>query len=294
MKSFYSHFLITRFNVRINTMLPKQLEQIDITRNEQYLDERFRLFYKYTVPSVINQSSKKFTWILLFSSNTPIKYKNKLKQLAKLKDIHIKILYINDSDDYLMVLKNYIYSNLSTDYYITSRVDNDDCLSINYMQNIQAYVDKMDYKHSVIIFNNGYQYDELCKISTFYHFDTNHFSSLVSHIDDRDVIIEYNHMDINKFLPVINIDNSNPMWLEVVHNSNITNRMHLKSDNFIYGKDLLKQFGLDIELQDLSKSRKTINIVMQKPKNFFRLYRQYGLKKCFKKFYEKFTKKFLR
>ena len=78
----FQQYIITRFNVPIVTMLTKQLDAIDVTTDEKYLDKRFSLFEKYTVPSMLNQTNKDFMWIILFSDKTPAKYQSRMRKIA--------------------------------------------------------------------------------------------------------------------------------------------------------------------------------------------------------------------
>lgn len=287
-KKTINHYLLTRFNVRMDTMLTIQLDKKDITKDTNYLEERFRLFFKYTVPSVLNQTDLEFSWIILLSDNTPRQFKNRLKILEK-EHNNIICLYIRDDEDYYEVLNSY-FQNSRSDWYITSRVDNDDALCKDYIKTVKQYLLSQTMEICVLSFNNGLQYSEqdgyLCK----YSFPSNHFTSMLSPYSiNVDTIISHGHMDIGQLYKINNIDNDEPMWLEVVHETNITNRMHFHAKDLIENDQLIKQFNVDIKLKHINNKKMTE--IGQKFKNTIRLFRQYGISKTFMKISSKIKKK---
>ncbi len=281
----YTHYLITRFNVRMDTMLTNQLDQIDITSDEEYLEERFRLFFCYTVPSVIAQTDRNFKWIILLSSNTPEIFKERISKLVISQNDLIVPLYITDNENYLNVLNKYICINTETDIYITSRVDNDDALNVCYIEKVHEFVASHPLSEYALVFDNGYQLNEKNDFAVLYYFPTNHFSSLVSVHDKERIktVIEFNHMEIGRNFNVINVNNSNPMWLEVIHQTNVTNRMHIKLNSYVLDKNALRCFGLDKQIIEISVFKKIVILCLQRIINLVRLFEQYGIKKSLKK-----------
>lgn len=288
-KNVVGHFLLTRFNVRINTVLTNQLEKIDITSDNNYLTERFRLFFKYTVPSVLAQSDQDFEWIILFSDNTPEKFKEKASKI-KGNGCKVTCLYVSDETDYLDVLNEYLV-NKGYQWYITSRVDNDDAIEIDYIRDVKKKILSEGKTVKVLSFNNGIQYEERTGFLTRYPFPSNHFTSMLSPWSNRiDNIISHGHMEIAEEYPVININNSVEMWLEVVHESNVTNRMHFKKGNRITDIKIFDKYGLQYSELKLVDKNEYLAVCLQGPKNVIRLLRQYGLLKTIKKGYNKFSK----
>lgn len=281
----YRHYLITRFNIRIASMLTKQLDAIDVSRDEKYLDERFRLFFDYTVPSVVKQTVKEFIWVVLFSDNTPDKFKIRVKELEDCYSF-IKIIYVKDDEESSKLLNDFISVN-ECDYCITSRVDNDDAIALTYIEAVRSYVENNEPEKYALIFNNGYQYEEKSGVLSKYHFPKNHFSTLVSPYEkDVDTILNYGHMDIGEQVPLAEVENDNPLWLEIVHETNVSNRMHHTSKDIITAKDAFEQFGIDNKLIASGFAGK-LNALLLIPGNAVRLLKQYGIKKTFAKIFEK-------
>ena len=73
------HYLLTRFNLPLWNKDKRGLA----TRDEAWLEDRFRLFEQYTLPSVLQQSCKDFTWVVLFDGDTPPVYRERVKGWAE-------------------------------------------------------------------------------------------------------------------------------------------------------------------------------------------------------------------
>lgn len=277
----FNHYILTRFNVRVISTVTKQLQVIDITNDVDYLENRFRLFFDYTVPSVLNQCDKNFIWILLFSANTPRRFKNVIDELEN-QNAFIKAIYIADDEDCNDSLKKYIKEN-SKEVIVTSRLDNDDALHKDYISTIHEYIKENELKKYVLLFNNGVQYEENSRILTRYHFPKNHFSTLIEFNDDKiNTILNFNHMEIAKNVNTVELDNTVPLWLEVVHSTNVSNRMHCSLKSLINDKSFLKRYGV-INKKIESGLGSKIRILLNGPINLCRLIRQYGIYGILKK-----------
>ncbi|WP_443688946.1 glycosyltransferase, partial [Paraprevotella xylaniphila] len=73
------HYLLTRFNLPLWNKDKRGL----VTRDEVWLEDRCRLFEQYTLPSVLQQSCKDFTWVVLFDGDTPPVYRERVKGWAE-------------------------------------------------------------------------------------------------------------------------------------------------------------------------------------------------------------------
>lgn len=286
------HYLITRFNVPINFMLPKQLDTIDITRNEEYLDKRFKLFSEYTVPSVCAQTCKNFIWYVFFSEHTPQKYRGYISKIAE-ENKNFLPVYLKTEETYTQYLKK-VFAGEQANILVQTRIDNDDAININFIENVQKHInDCPDFDEFVLIFLNGVQYEYQTKILSSYYFPNNHFNSLIARNSGKDtkVLFDYNHMKIDNYFYMISLENTEPMWLEGVHESNISNRMHTKSDSILMDIDLGKEFGLESLENERNKAKAESYVRKNKVRNAFRLFKQYGIKKTWLKFKQKFADK---
>lgn len=77
----YKHFIITRFNIRANYSCPLRnpsYNPMNKILDIDYLKQRFYIFEKYTLKSIKKQTNQNFSWIVLFHSDTPNIFKNKI------------------------------------------------------------------------------------------------------------------------------------------------------------------------------------------------------------------------
>lgn len=259
-------------------MLTRQLDVIDISRDEQYLENRFRLFYSYTVPSVTSQTNKKFEWIILFSDNTPERFKKRVNQLTDQYNF-IHALYIKDDENSMDRLNAYILKK-KCDWIITSRLDNDDALATSYIESVQEYFTQNEAKKYALVFNDGYQYEEKSGVMARYHFPKNHFSSLLSeYCPTPDNILNYSHMDIDKTILLESISTAYSNWLEIVHDTNVTNRMHFSMKDIVVDNTEFTRFGIcGIQVANITKALR--RYIMLKPDNLTTLLKKYGIKKA--------------
>lgn len=72
----YLHVIVTRFSFRF-----KADDPIDPLLSDERLDERIRLFKKYCYSSIINQTGKKFYWIIIIDPLLPEEYIDQLDDL---------------------------------------------------------------------------------------------------------------------------------------------------------------------------------------------------------------------
>ncbi len=155
------------------------MSKIDITSDENYLDDRFQLFFKYTVPSVISQTWKDFLWYVFFSDRTPDKYKNITMELRE-KHQNIFAVYLSENESCTEFLLEE-FKNLEKQLILTSRIDNDDAFAKDYMKAVHERAKTYQNKNNVVlVIENGLQYDEKYKILSNYHFPLNHFTTMMS------------------------------------------------------------------------------------------------------------------
>ena len=121
-------------------------------------------------------------------------------------------------------------------------------------------------------------------ITTHYHFPSNHFSTF---IEKSDVLVRtalgYNHMTIAEHMDVVSINNEKPMWMEVIHDTNVSNRMHFRYRDILFDEDLKQRFAVDVPKMSRNRLKLRIRALFNRPNNAIRVFRQYGLKKILRK-----------
>lgn len=167
--------------------------------NEQWLQERVRLFETYTLPSVLSQTSQKFRWIGIVHPDTSPWFIRKLKEYPKLElrqaelDIEAK----------------------EPGCHTTINLDTDDALSKDFI----AEARKIDFQGETI-FPRGMRYREFtnCWITT--RSNRSHFN-LVQHPEKT--VLDFSHG--MGMLKQNIVDLKRPLWLEIIHEQNISNSL---------------------------------------------------------------------
>ena len=238
----FKHYVITLFNLNLHW------EGKDTKVDEEYLKYRFKLFEDNTLKSFENQTNKNFTWILLFSTNTPEKYKEVIENLQK-KYGYIEPVFIEDKDakDFRDIVINYIKENNTDNSVIVStRCDNDDIINKDFIKDIQ---ENIIFENCFLTFPLGYQFDFNKRVISKYHFPNNHFTTYIS-LDGEKTIHSFLHMQIYSEAKVIEINNNKPLWIELIHNNNIYNCMGtLKFSNYFVNEDIKDNYGGDLKYQ---------------------------------------------
>lgn len=154
----FKHYLITRFNIYSTGNGPERMysPKMDL----DWLTARLNLFLKYCAPSILQQTTSNFTWLIYLHPQTPELILNQLKFLEKNK-IEIQLIFL---PSYELMLEDLIHKirNASTPFVITSRIDNDDLISKFFIENVQnAFLPE---HNRIINFNSGYEYSIVDKV----------------------------------------------------------------------------------------------------------------------------------
>jgi len=215
----FYHFLITRFNLKNPGW--------DVTKNnetlldENWMDERLELFSNFCYPSVINQSNKNFKWLLFFDNSTSEKYRNKIDQILNNHPLIIPF-YIDGMPNFQTAILNYIAKNANDkDYLITSRIDNDDCIHKDFINEIQKQFNKQDF---LAIDNiNGYtmQVEPSFILGKKEHI-FNPFISLIERNFEPKTVWYYVHNMWKKEPRLIHLSEKR-LWLSIIHGKNKVN-----------------------------------------------------------------------
>lgn len=218
-------------------------------QSDAWLDERVRLFEAYCIPSIVNQSVKKFTWLVLFDSKSPSLLRMKIAEWCKhLKEKMVDFipLFLEPYGNENQLVVNYINSNLrgETKYITTTRLDSDDSIRFDFMEKIIDYVSTHPLNDAFMNFSNGLQYN--LKRKCFYlwmNYYSNHYLTRVEKMGDEIKTVLCDHTDVSKFALYVELPYVESMWVELIHSRNTANRMAtdklIHVDGSLYvGKDV--------------------------------------------------------
>lgn len=210
----FKHVIFTRFNLQYDL-------ESDLYIQTAWLDERFRLFEQYCLPSIVRQTSLHFTWVILSSNQTPDWYKNRLSNYAQ-RYQNIQIEYCAYYEDVNVLYKalgeKYVEDN---DFLLSTRIDSDDMLAVDFVSTLQSYVQSYLSNEAVISFTNGVQWFEKDNIVFAASYSQNHFLNFLECRHHIRTCLGMDHTKVSeKALVQLN---HIAMWCEIVHGNNICN-----------------------------------------------------------------------
>lgn len=230
----FSHFLITRFNLRLFPVDKKNAP----TRTDAWLAGRFDIFEEYCLPSVAGQTCKDFVWLCLFDAATPEMYRARIEGYREVCPQFVPVFYDEVQTGCLAAsLDNTIRGIIAgtgaiPETVMTTNLDNDDSLSIYAMEKLQEQA-RLDApgKPRVYSFLYGYQYFTGPRLMAGMRYTNNHFLTLSEPYGKEELktIISFRHATIIKEFETLYLDTPEGMWLEVVHSNNVANEFRINS-----------------------------------------------------------------
>lgn len=263
----FKHFLATRFNIRVgNWETTKNGEMI---LDESWMEDRFKLFENYCLPSVKNQLNQNFIWCIFFDLNTKENYKYRIEKHAN-SYRNIRVFFVDGIGGMHNSLKNFI--NMITagefEFVITSRLDNDDLIHQDYIQTIQRLF--RPFHNTVIDLRSGYQISIESgqnEIRNFYS-PFNPFVSLIEKKECIQTIFNKMHKDWGSVENIIVYD-KRQLWIELVHEKNKLNTTNRSLEYSL--KFNSSEFGIDGKVM-LKKSLEFYFLLIKKHTNRVMVY----------------------
>jgi hypothetical protein len=235
-----THFLVTRFNLRVNTWDTTKNGQKVLT--EEWMFDRFRLFEQFCLPSVKNQSDQDFTWCIYFDANTQDPFLKRIDAIAK-SFTNIRPFFVNGIAEMIESFQDFTKDrNNPGRYIITTRLDNDDILHRDFIKTIKAAASSGP--RAIIDLRKGLQlcieskHAELRAVENSF----NPFISLVEVAATPETVISKKHRDWEKVTKTVVVGDK-PLWIELVHQTNKLNAVNGRSKKLTQNN--FTEFGLD-------------------------------------------------
>ncbi|WBL41306.1 glycosyltransferase [Algoriphagus halophytocola] len=230
MKKEFEHLLFTRVNVGYREKIWLPYED-----PEKWLKYRLDVFFKTCFPSVIAQTNKEFKWYLYFVSQTPKMIMDMVYEKFKpfnfinilIKEETVKNFYNYHKND----LNNIV--DKEYEYLITSNIDTDDMLHINYIATVQQFFNRQEYLP--INFNNGIFFDLKSNVMCSSEHKSNVFISLIEKRKELGFLgaISRNHTDFYRISEKLEVNNDIPMWCVTMHDFNVSTKFYGKLKFFV-------------------------------------------------------------
>lgn len=209
----FDHYIITRFNIHEPSWRAVDLNNQPIC-NDAWLQHRFKLFERYCLPSVMRQTNQNFKWVILLHHKTKDRWRKLINQyIGCYSAIYLGLHWLRE-------LQNYLRDEVQSHWIITTRLDNDDVIYPNYIENIQAlYTPETQF----ITAANGYQ---LYRNRIYTHVDAyGPFASYVEpHTACSSVYFTPHGMRMLNLAPVTHT--FPPSYLQIIHDRNYLNSKH--------------------------------------------------------------------
>lgn len=220
----FRHFIITRFNLRIDGPNVKMDKSGNEVLTNEWLSHRINIFNKYCLPSVAAQTNKDFLWLIYFDSTTDeaTKQQNALLE-AKYQGL-VRIMYADGNSDFMNRYANDVLSLCSEnqEYVITSRLDNDDIIHKDFIKKIQENFS--DQRFTAVNFVKILMFNP--EIKNKLHIDyifSNHFISLIEKITPEGIKGCYCKGDRHWGDNDIRQINDKPYCVEIITDKNLLN-----------------------------------------------------------------------
>lgn len=206
--------ILTRFNIA------SPGREAPIRNKPGWLERRFELFERFCLPSVAGQSSLAFDWLILFDIDTPVEFKQRVKDAQSIFPFHARFLPPVTLATIVEDLK--AISPPRSERLLTTRLDNDDAIASDFVERIQKEAGSRE-DGTVLNFTRGLA---LSRGKLYSAIDTsNPFTSLVeSYGNDVKTIWSAQHQDLGRKWRLVQVS-GDPAWLQVVHGENVTNRI---------------------------------------------------------------------
>ncbi len=215
----FKHYLITRFNLKNKNW--------DVTKNNEslltrdWMTHRIGLFSNFCLPSVANQTTEAFEWLLFFDLSTDADFKVEIETLIKPYK-HFKSFYIEGMDAFHSSIKTYITEDSKdSPYIITSRIDNDDCIRKNYIATIQEQFQSQDFMAIDVLKGYSLQISPDFRLGKKEHI-FNPFISLIEKNHTPKTVWFSDHNMWKKESRRLEIANQR-LWMSIIHEKNKVN-----------------------------------------------------------------------
>lgn len=205
----FKHYLITRFNIFEKEWRPWDKHRCDV-RTDEWMEHRFELFERYCLPSVLEQTALRFQWIVLFDTATPQHWLDKINATAG------PYLPLYVTGHWLHELQVFLRGGRQSEWIITTRLDNDDIISPNYLALVQQQFNRQ--RFLFVDAPSGYR---LSEGELYEHQEPfNPFMSLIERAS-RKTVLHVPHGRAIRQHPHVLVPGR--QWVQVIHKTNYSN-----------------------------------------------------------------------
>jgi hypothetical protein len=207
----FNHFVLTRFNVR--------MEMYPHVASDAWLRDRLELFRRYCLPCIQQQTTKNFRWVLFFDAGSPNWFRETIAELESAQVVAIWVDGFFDADSVRAALRPLV----SSSHVITTRLDNDDAVAFDFVERIQD-----EFREQSLEFVNLVDGTQFANHKVYLRpYTRNPFISLIEQVSEEPLktVFVSRHFAVESVGHVHNVKTSHPMWLQVIHDDNTLNEL---------------------------------------------------------------------
>lgn len=239
------HIVATRFNLRMFRDR-RDLSKHDVYR--RWITHRINQFYEVCLPSLLEQRMKPDLWLIGMDALDKESVGDVIEAIKPHRWIKPVWQEPNDSD--LAPFSRALGSEAGKfDAVATTRVDNDDALALDYIAELDGYIQSaFAADHALMDFWVAFPSGAKLVEGGFYHYmhSTPHFLTRVTRgMPPEEHVLTINHSHLyGKGRKVFTPLTSHPMWLQNVHGENLSNRASAGALEFTPQRRVAELFGL--------------------------------------------------
>jgi hypothetical protein len=219
MENSFKHYLITRFNLRKKEWTLSKNNESVLT--DDWMEHRMGLFKNFCLPSVANQSCKRFQWLIFFDINTDSRFKQEIEILLK-PFAHFQGFFVDGMEAFRPAVQDLIEKDSQeTPYIITSRIDNDDCIHRDFIKTIQKQFNFQDFMAVDILKGYTLQISPSIMLGKKEHI-YNPFISLIEKNNSPKTVWFSDHNMWKKESRRIEVSHKR-LWMSIIHEKNKVN-----------------------------------------------------------------------
>jgi hypothetical protein len=212
------HFVLTNFNIERSDA--ERDRNGTPVRTPEWLEERFLLFERFCLPSLVGQTCQEFTWLVTYDhEGTPRRSRRRLEAYERrLENLRL----VPGGTAFRQVIARTLGSRRCR--LLTTRLDNDDAFHRSAIGVLQRHA--AGHAIEFLNFPLGYCYSYPDGEVRLFEYRSNSFLSLAENYDGEPprTANSIRHADAGEVAPVRQIG-SEPSWLQVIHARNLRNRL---------------------------------------------------------------------
>lgn len=206
------HFLCTKFALPFRKNSPHRTILDD---RPNWLEERFELFEKYTLPSIQAQTEKNFRWLLMCNRNHPQMNDAAMSRLASYAP-DAEVLWVDNTNfEQWTEFASALRLLVDDEWVITTRLDSDDIVSRHFIQRIREGARE---KECSLGFKLGYMLEGDVLYPRRYL--KGPFTSWVERTENLKTVWHREHLHFRRNKDV---GQKKYNWIQVVHGGNLLN-----------------------------------------------------------------------